>query len=340
MPPLDSIAKAVQGVADAASNAIAQATKRSRDARERERRRVLEQARECGLDDLRWKSGRLHGRLFGVSVQWYQTSKSSNSQNARIDTSHCVCAFAPPTACRFSIRTPDFMDHIGRMLGGRRVVGPLVTPDNPITRFLMTEELHADFLELAEAGDVQLQSGVLKTQSPGTIVANTHVLGRTTQVAARLYARWLDRHREMETLGLVAAEQPGVWQGRVDGVQVSVQETRKRSRYSTTVRAALVRPLPAGTCLVRRRAKQPRPRGARPLGDRMLDPMLTAISSDMPAVSARVCVQSVHAPLLEILHGHPNSKLTSSDIILRLVGPIVGDCGTKLVAELHRALHP
>ena len=71
----------------------------------------------------------------------------------------------------------------------------------------------------------------------------------------------------------------------------------------------------------------------------MIDTMLSVVSTDPAEVSRRVCHDAARAPLLEVVHGHPRSRVDRDQIVLRLSGPIVGDCGAPLVAELHNALH-
>jgi len=334
MPPLDVISQLVQDVVDA----VERVGKDAREAREAERRRLLELARHAGLEGPQWKSGRVQGTLFGASIQWYQSSVDSGG--GRHHQTHFLARFWPPLPSRLRVRTPNVLDRVGHFFDGASLDGPLLMAGNEVVRRLITPPVQRGLTAMGQVGSVRLESGVLRASRPGRMVAHGAALAEAVQVCAELVAGWQVRHQELEALGLSGTDRPGFWVGEVEGVRLEVFEARKRSRYSCFVRAPLLRPLPPETRVIRGRKNRPPPRSARPLGDMILDPLLVASSSDMPALSARLSRPVVHGPLLEIVHGHPGSRLTETHIELRRRGPVLGTCDVPLVVELHRALHP
>jgi len=338
--PFKAIADALGEVGDTLSDAINEASKRAAEARARTRTKIENAALDAGLEDTRWKNGNLYGRLFGARIKWYQTSQKPKN-GPRTYTAHSKTTFAPPLAASFNVRTPGFIDHISSMFGGKKVKGKILPRNNELTRFMMTDDIRAGLVALRNAGAVNIKTGTLTLSTSGRMERQTPFLANGVRVAELVVARWQERLASIEALGFVPTSSPGVWDGHVDGVRIEVAETRrKKSLYTTVVRARLAVPLPEYTRIVRLRKKKKKPKGARPLGDMMLDRMLVAASSDIDAVAARVCTDAARAPLLEIVHGHLHSTLTATHIELRRNGPIVGDSGTRLVAELYNALHP
>ncbi len=337
--PLKTIVDAVEGVADSISKVISNANRKAREERLRVQAELESHASEAGLEDTRWKSGRLYGRMFGVAVKWYETShKPKNS--SRQYWAHSESTFVPPLAAAFNVRTPGFMDHFSALFGGKAVKGKLMIRDNALTQFMMTDDIRAGLEALRNLGGIQIATGTLKVTKSGRMGRCGPFLANGVQVTELIVARWRERVAGIEALGFTPTDTAGVWEGHVDGVRIQVAETRrKKSLYTTIVRAKLIRPLPQDTLIVKLRKKKKKPKGAQPLGDMMLDRMLVAVSSDIGAVSARVNTDSARAPLLEIVHGHLHSKVTATHIELRQTGPIVGDSGVQLVAELHNALH-
>lgn len=126
--------------------------------------------------------------------------------------------------------------------------------------------------------------------------------------------------------------------GNVDGVALVVQQ-HKRTFAQTTLRvtAQLRTPLPLRTTLVHPA------HGQGPSAD-LPDPILAgqvhARSDDPEALAARVCTDAVRGPLMEVVHGHPPSVVTSNRIGLLVPdSPLDPRPWVDVVLELEQALH-
>ncbi len=337
----DAVGDIADGLLDVAgdlSKSMEQARKRAREEAAKQRRDIMKLADDAGLEDTRWKNNRLYGRAFGASVEWRESSyKPKNSP--RQYASHAGWTFQPPLPGSFTFERPGLLDHLSAMFGGKPVPKePFLWSDNDITTYMRSEEIEQRVRAHAEF-NLRMQGGNLLLSRSGRLKKRAKALAAAQPLSDALGQRWRARSAELETLGFKPSGEAGRWFGVLDGAPIEVHETRKKSSYTTFIRSKLERPLPEGTRISRQQKKHRPVKGAQPLGDMMIDTMLVVVSSDIAAVAKRVCHDAARAPLIEVVHGHSRSKVDSNGIVLRRRGPIVGDSGTRLVAELYNALH-
>jgi len=294
-------------------------------------------AQDAGLEDTKWVHKKLmRGRLYGVEVEWQQTSFASPS-GKRLYSTGSTSTFSPLLPASVEIREKQFFRNKKTWWRSPPPQDPvLVIADNRITRHLLDNDLNAALALTAKRGVFRIDHGLLRIATGGKMVDNLSFLADGVAVTTRLAAQWRDRATEIEALGFAPTDTDGKWLGTVDRAAFEIYETREKNEYTTYVWAPLAKPLPPRTEVLRKKARVPK--GARPLGDVWLDPMIDVWTTDIEAVAERLCQETVRAPLLEIVHGHLHSRVNSTHIVLRREGPIVGDCGLSVVAELRRAL--
>ena len=125
--------------------------------------------------------------------------------------------------------------------------------------------------------------------------------------------------------------------GNAGGVPLVVQEHRHDASYPTLrVTAQLEDPLPDDTLVIhpsegrRRRIT---------FADPILEGHIHATSSDEDALIDRLCRDAVRGPLMDLIQGHPGSRLTSDRIGLMLPdAPLDPNGAVDLVLELEAAL--
>jgi hypothetical protein len=162
-------------------------------------------------------------------------------------------------------------------------------------------------------------------------------LAEQIALVAMLYANSRARTDWMEQAGL-RSDGDGTWTGSVDGVAVRVVETRKKHVYTTTVHVPLSRPLPPDTRIERQR-KSKEPRSRHRIGDMLLDTVFMGRSSDLPAVRARLAREPARSLALGLIAENRGSRITSDEIVVRIPGPVVGDCRVPDAVALHDALN-
>ena len=297
---------------------------------ERARLAIEDAARGAGMQDLVWLGpAHLHGVRPHMHITW-QTLRYPAGNHSRMKL---LLDAHIPMSVTFDTENPRGRTDPKRIRVPKSARGPAFTVVAP-------PHIQQSVHDLAARGRVQLGGNVLTLERYGGMLSSAPWLARGVGLAGMILEAWNTRAAHLQRLGFsaarAAASENNAYVGIVDGVQVWVTEGCDPSgRFTVHTRAKLDPSFPPETWIL------PKTAGGEPIGDLVLDHALVLRSSDLDTARARLRHQELHAPLLELVHGHPGSSVTSHTVELVRPGPIHGDCGVLLVAELVNGLgHP
>ena len=275
---------------------------------------------------------RIVGELLGVPLKRY--SKDHGGKNSTDWWTHTVYTLKAPLPAFMVARNKNLLDSLTEAFGTKDIqLGSELDPklwirspkgrEDTVRRLLMQPDVERGLKAIVDA-DIRL---ALKKQELTLLFRGHHlrVGDRGLALGAQLVSA-LDRAigdpwqilAEVSTLTLNA--QKTCLEGHYGGVAIraEIRPPKEKKSLHTRIYAWIDPPLPADTS-VRHKAKLT---DGHELDDAILDKMVRAKSSDLAALRERICTDDARGPLLEILHGHPNSKLGSDKIMLWVRGHV------------------
>ncbi|RME28774.1 MAG: hypothetical protein D6798_01600 [Deltaproteobacteria bacterium] len=306
----------------------------------------------------------IRGDYDGVPIRLETVSR--NAGNNKVTYTVANAAIQAPLPAGFSISREGLGSALSKLLGGQDIqVGDEKLDRRFRFKGCCTDEVRRAMTDvrvqkalhemLGMASSSRVQAGVVIVERRGT--RHGPELEQMLEVATRLSRALATAFREPWVLlaqdrGLDLDETGAatVLKGRVDGigsegVPVSIRVRRGPEHVGTHLRVGLPRPLPGKlTLFLKEEGKEG---GGIGLGDLVLDTAVQAAAIDPDAgrrlVAAADPADDIHGLLLGLLHGHPGSRVTATEIVLIdsrvdpvLAGEWLDEC-LALAAALGRA---
>ncbi len=293
--------------------------------RRREARRQL--GEWLGLDGI--KAGDVHltgslGRL-GVRITTRQDGKQGSWRTV------CQVRLREALPVGVKIDRPTFMSTLLDRGSKERVVGP-----QPVLKRLLGESQRREQLRASRRfGDVAFNCDLVQADAAGSMIELAQWGRAVLDLACFLDQRWGARGEELTEMGLVQEE--GRWVGTIGTIHVVVDEHQpRRGVYRSVVHTRLTPSLPRRTRVQRRELEH----GEEDvLGDLILDSLLVSRTRDRRELAKRLGHDSVRGPLLEVVHGHPGSRVERHWVHLHVDGSLCGlTPSVRLAVELAEEL--
>lgn len=289
--------------------------------------------------------GQASGTVEGFAVQYRSSDNGSNPSKTTVEL-----GFQLP---ELHVRTQGrSIDGVFDMLRGRIDITlgtsfdqalHIHGADKAAVRALLTDPAVQAAIRgvLGTFGELLITPRTVVTHQQGPLFDDVALkVNRAVALAVALRDRFEAPWKALgEAHGLTAVDTPDarVFEGEVGGASVRVEQARLAGGdVPLRVRVVLTRPLPPGTELVHiDRGKGP----SAALADPILGAQVHAVSTDPDALSTRLSRDAVRGPLLEVVHGHPGSRVTSEAVELLVVpAPLDPKPAVDLALELERAL--